>query len=121
MGLFIISITNSNNQFHGLFSFIILALLVTTIVVQLYSLNMALHYHLPVFVIPVFYTLFTILSLSNSVVYLDQISVYTPLQFFFLVFGIGVLVSGVWVLRKGHIAAAQAELDDSIILLDGRL
>eukprot|EP00842_Homolaphlyctis_polyrhiza_P000619 jgi/Hompol1/1558/HPOL_003420-RA len=110
--LIVISIFDSQNQFQGAFSFVLLATLAVTIFMQLYSLNMALHYHLPVFVIPVFYTLFTCLSLANSMVYLDQFGVYTVVDLVFLVLGIAVIVGGVWVLRKSNEVASDQEIQN---------
>ncbi|KAH6574850.1 hypothetical protein BASA61_010333 [Batrachochytrium salamandrivorans] len=100
--LIFISIFDANNQFQGAFSFILLALLALTIFLQLYSLNKALHYSLPVFVIPIFYTLFTCLSLANSMVYLDAFGVYLAADLLFLILGIVLIVTGVWLLGKSH-------------------
>ncbi|EGF80219.1 hypothetical protein BATDEDRAFT_25071 [Batrachochytrium dendrobatidis JAM81] len=69
---------------------------------QLYSLNKALHYCLPVLVIPIFYTLFTCLSLANSMVYLDAFGVYSTINLICLILGIAVIVMGVCVLGKGQ-------------------
>ncbi|KAJ8326394.1 hypothetical protein O5D80_005145 [Batrachochytrium dendrobatidis] len=100
--LIVMSIFGSNNQFQGAFSFLLLALLALTIFLQLYSLNKALHYCLPVLVIPIFYTLFTCLSLANSMVYLDAFGVYSTINLICLILGIAVIVMGVCVLGKGQ-------------------
>ncbi|KAL2912629.1 hypothetical protein HK105_207845 [Polyrhizophydium stewartii] len=114
--LIVISIFDSDNQFRGAFAFVLLAILGLSIFAQLYSLNKALHYHLPVFVIPVFYTLFTCLSLANSIVYLDAFGFYSPLDLLFLTLGMGLIVAGVWVLGKSQQTSGEDETIEESLL-----
>ncbi|KAI8893107.1 hypothetical protein BC833DRAFT_609590, partial [Globomyces pollinis-pini] len=98
----LISIIDSKNQFHGVFSLIIVSLLIITAFSQVYSLNSALKYELPVLVLPIFYTFFTCLSLTNTMVYLDAFGSSNLQDLVFLSLGIGLIVVGVWVLTKSQ-------------------
>ncbi|RKO88784.1 hypothetical protein BDK51DRAFT_24610, partial [Blyttiomyces helicus] len=100
--LLIVSVLERENQFHGYFSFCVLAVLCFTVFLQLYSLNRGLHYALPVLVVPLFYTLYTVLSLANSIIYLDQSDLYSLPDLICIAIGVGVIVGGVWMLRAGQ-------------------
>ncbi|KAI9209083.1 uncharacterized protein BJ171DRAFT_175046 [Polychytrium aggregatum] len=96
--LLITSILDTNNQFHGIFAFGLLALLLSTIFCQLYCLNRGLHFSLPVIVVPMFFTFFTIFSFTNSLVYLDQFGSYRWWDLVIVSAGMGILVFGVYLL-----------------------
>jgi hypothetical protein len=67
---------------------------------QLFSLNSALHYDLPVIVLPLFFTLYTCSSIANTMVFLNRIDIISVERFFLLLLGIAVTISGVFVLTK---------------------
>ncbi|KAJ3292562.1 hypothetical protein HK104_005195 [Borealophlyctis nickersoniae] len=109
--LMIVSALQSENQFHGLFSFMVLAVLVLTLFLQLYCLNRGLHYAYPVIVVPLFYTVYSCFSLINSIVYLDQLNLYSLPDLVCITTGIGIIVAGVWLLR-GSQQADKPEMWD---------
>ena len=77
------------------FSISVILLLITSVFIQLYSLNCALKYSLPTIVVPMFYTSYTVLEFLNSIV----IGGVLGGQFFWLVvFGLVMIVFGVWLL-----------------------
>lgn len=81
----------------------LLGLLILTVFVQLYSLNSALYYQEPVLVVPLFYSVYTILSFVNAIVYLSSIELTSTGDVFILMTGIGLLIAGVWTLRSGRL------------------
>ncbi|KAJ3181734.1 hypothetical protein HDU87_000752 [Geranomyces variabilis] len=100
--LLIVSIFETDNQFRGGFSFALLATLCFTVFLQLYSLNRGMHYSLPTIIVPIFYTFYTILSLFNTLVYLDQFDVYGVPDLVCIAVGMSAIVGGVVLLAKGH-------------------
>ncbi len=76
-------------------------LLVGSVVAQLYCLNRALHYQLPVLIIPVFYTLFTCLSLASTLV-VQQTFPFSPAQSMGILVGMVAIIVGVWMLAGVH-------------------
>ncbi|KAJ3148902.1 hypothetical protein HDU89_004483 [Geranomyces variabilis] len=100
--LLIVSIFETDNQFRGGFSFALLATLCFTVFLQLYSLNRGMHYSLPTIIVPIFYTFYTILSLFNTLVYLDQFDVYGVPDLVCIAVGMAAIVGGVVLLAKGH-------------------
>ncbi|KAJ3334704.1 hypothetical protein HDU91_002587, partial [Kappamyces sp. JEL0680] len=94
------SLFSSASQAHGVFSLIIVLLLVITAIGQVYSLNAALKYELPVIVLPIFFTLFTCLSLANTMVYVNGFGVATAADFSLLILGLAFLVAGVFMLGR---------------------
>ncbi|KAI8799869.1 hypothetical protein BJ742DRAFT_717401 [Cladochytrium replicatum] len=100
--LLIVSIIGSENQFQGLFSFLVLIILVLTIVVQLYCLNRALYHATPVLVIPLFFTLFTCLSIVGSMIYFDSLSKFAVRDLVAMCAGLGLIIGGVWMLRESQ-------------------
>ncbi|CAJ0925930.1 5676_t:CDS:2 [Entrophospora sp. SA101] len=66
------------NQFDDALSSIILVLLAITAILQVYCLNTALKLHDSVLVVPMFYGIYTTMSISNSLIYLDQLNTYPP-------------------------------------------
>ncbi|KAI9105463.1 hypothetical protein DFS34DRAFT_599475 [Phlyctochytrium arcticum] len=105
--LLIVSIFQSDNQFRGAFSFALLSLLCLTVFVQLYSLNRGLHYSLPNIIVPIFYTFFTVLSLSNTLVYMDQFDDYNTLHLVCIAIGISLIIIGVFFLTRGNAATGD--------------
>jgi hypothetical protein len=79
-------------------SFLLLIALISTVVTQLYCLNKALQYELPIYIVPIFYTLYTCLAFVNTVVYLDAIEMQL-FEILWLVFGILLIITGVWSLN----------------------
>ncbi|KAJ3150094.1 hypothetical protein HDU86_006717 [Geranomyces michiganensis] len=100
--LLIVSIFETDNQFRGGFSFALLATLCFTVYLQLYSLNRGMHYSLPTIIVPIFYTFYTILSLFNTLVYLDQFDAYGVPDLVCIAFGMAAIVGGVVLLARGH-------------------
>ena len=100
------SLVDTGNQAHRAFALVLLIILVISAVVQVklshkvYSLNAALKYELPVVVLPVFFSLFTCLSLTNTMVYLDAFEIGHPIYFLYLTFGVVLLISGVFTLSR---------------------
>lgn len=71
---------------------------------QLYSLNKALEFSLPVLVLPLFFTVYTTVSLADSVVFFDPFSGSGAIgggDIAMLVLGLLSIIGGVWVLRLG--------------------
>ncbi len=100
VGLLIISVVDSKNQFQGAFALTLLASLVILAIWQLYAFNKALYHCLPTLIVPISYTFHTCFSLINSLIYLNQLTgVYSVEQFGVLVSGVVVLIHGVWMLR----------------------
>nr|CAG8566243.1 11951_t:CDS:2 [Entrophospora candida] len=66
------------NQFDDPLSSVILVLLAITAILQVYCLNTALKLHDSVLVVPMFYGIYTTMSISNSLIYLDQLNTYPP-------------------------------------------
>ncbi|KAJ3206138.1 hypothetical protein HDU67_008359 [Dinochytrium kinnereticum] len=83
------------------FACILLALLIITVVLQLYSLNRSIALTSPLLAIPIFYTLFTVLSLSNSLVGMGEGWHRSRESIWGVCAGVGVIVGGVWVLHFG--------------------
>ncbi|KAJ3299712.1 hypothetical protein HDU76_006244 [Blyttiomyces sp. JEL0837] len=115
--MIIVSVVENRNQFRGFFPILILALLVTTVVLQLFCLNQgivwtALENASPLVAIPLFYTLFTVLSLSNTVIYFDQLKDFSATKLTLICLGIGVIVSGVWILSASGGASAGPPSND---------
>ncbi|KND00970.1 uncharacterized protein SPPG_04069 [Spizellomyces punctatus DAOM BR117] len=100
--LLIVSIFQTDNQFRGAFSFCLLAVLCFTVFLQLYSLNRGMHYSLPTMIIPIFYTFYTVLSLFNTLVYLDQFDDYKGPDLVCIAIGVIGIITGVWLLARGH-------------------
>ncbi|KAI8809798.1 hypothetical protein BJ742DRAFT_224414 [Cladochytrium replicatum] len=100
--LLIVSIIGGENQFQGLFAFLVLIILVLTIVVQLYCLNRALYHATPVLVIPLFFTLFTCLSLVGSMIYFDSLANFAVRDLVAMCAGLAFIVGGVWMLRESQ-------------------
>lgn len=99
------------------FSILLLALLLLTVVLQLYGLNRGLSFSLPTVVIPLFFTVYTILSFTNTLVFqsivravLDEMGggnkngssgLLGPTGDFILVcLGLVMIVGGVWMLGE---------------------
>ena len=80
-------------------SLLLLVALISTVITQLYCLNKALEYALPLYVVPIFYTMYTCLAFVNTIVYLDSIEMQ-PYEIVLLVFGILLIITGVWSLNK---------------------
>ena len=106
--LIIITIVQPTSINQASFAAGILISLILTVILQLYSLNSALHYHHTVVVVPIFYTLFTVLSLTNTMVYSKQFGVVGGGQLTALIGGIAVIVLGVWVLSKSKDSEQQS-------------
>ncbi|KAI8915016.1 hypothetical protein DFJ77DRAFT_464317 [Powellomyces hirtus] len=100
--LLIVSIFETDNQFRGAFSLTLLAALCFTVFLQLYSLNRGMHYSLPTIIVPIFYTFYTILSLFNTLVYLDQFDDYKVPDLVCIAVGMAAIIGGVVLLARGH-------------------
>ncbi|KAJ3385940.1 hypothetical protein HDU92_002794 [Lobulomyces angularis] len=95
-----------------LFPVLLLSSLVITIILQLYSLNQGLNFSLPTFVVPLFYTFYTIFSFSNSLIVNssgekkngEELSG----EFGLILCGLVLIVMGVWLLGS----KAEASTDD---------
>jgi hypothetical protein len=61
-------------------------------------LNSALKFELPVIVLPIFFTLYTCLSLTNTMVYLNAFGATSASDMALLVLGMSLLVAGVFLL-----------------------
>ncbi|KAJ3089965.1 hypothetical protein HK102_005039 [Quaeritorhiza haematococci] len=120
IGLLLLTIFDSQNQFHGAFAFVLLGCLGFTIVSQLFALNRGLYHALPTLVVPLFYTLYTCLSLVNTLVCLhalrsnrpDESSEgdLSPLAAVVIALGIATIIGGVWLLREsseGQVLGAE--------------
>ncbi|KAJ1566098.1 hypothetical protein HK096_001595, partial [Nowakowskiella sp. JEL0078] len=100
--LLLVSLFESDNQFNGFISFMILIILILTIYLQLYCLNQALNHSHPVVAIPLFFTVFTCCTLIGSVVYFDTFSKFSLLALSGIASGLGSIVGGVWLLRESQ-------------------
>lgn len=85
-----------------LFLGVLLLLLLLSIVVQIYSLNVALKYQVPLLVLPLFFSFYTCLALLNTMVYVDAFGSgnTAPLDIVVLFGGVAVLVAGVTLLGR---------------------
>ncbi|CAJ0869980.1 9475_t:CDS:2, partial [Entrophospora sp. SA101] len=105
------------NQFDDALSSIILVLLAITAILQVYCLNTALKLHDSVLVVPMFYGIYTTMSISNSLIYLDQLNTYPPYALALVVIGVFFLIYGVKLLsqsKEDHtIVIKTSEEDDS--------
>jgi hypothetical protein len=54
-----------------IFTLIVISLLIFTAIVQVVALNNALKYELPLLVLPLFFTTFSVFSVMNGMVYSD--------------------------------------------------
>lgn len=68
-----------------------------------------MHYSLPTIIIPIFYTFYTVLSLFNTLVYLDQFSDYKGPDLVCIGIGVTGIIGGVFLLARGHGASAPAQ------------
>ncbi|KAI9343867.1 hypothetical protein DFJ73DRAFT_761814 [Zopfochytrium polystomum] len=96
--LVIISIAERENQFRHPLAFVIIALLVLTLFLQLFGLNKAIALTSPLVAVPLFFTHFTVLSITNSIIYLNQLDVLTTGRLTAIGSGVGIIIAGVWTL-----------------------
>ncbi|KAJ3101345.1 hypothetical protein HDU96_010001 [Phlyctochytrium bullatum] len=83
------------------FSIALVVLLVLTVIIQLYALNKSIALTSPLLAVPTFYTLFTVLSLLNSLIGLGELWQRTLSGIMCLCVGVGTIIGGVWCLRMG--------------------
>lgn len=105
----VVKTLNGQNQFTGIYSYIIFIILIVTAVLQVICVNSALKMCDAVTVVPVFFSFYSVLSLINSNVYYDQWWKYTPLNYGLVFPSIAVLIYGVMLLSKSQ-ATHDAEL-----------
>ncbi|KAJ1560014.1 hypothetical protein HK405_008545 [Cladochytrium tenue] len=88
----------SGSQFRHPLAVLVLVLLVVTLVLQMFGLNKAVALASPLEAVPLFFTLFTVLSIADGLVYLDQAARLPPARAAGLAVAVAVLLAGVWAL-----------------------
>jgi putative Ca2+/H+ antiporter (TMEM165/GDT1 family) len=73
-----------------------------TVFLQLYAINSALKYSVPVIVLPLFFTVYTCFSLANTVVYFDKLQSTAWNEMLLLLGGMAFIITGVWTLRQAE-------------------
>jgi hypothetical protein len=63
-------------------------------------LNRALGYEEPVMVVPLFYSVYTCLSVINTIIYLNSEEIN---GYYILIIGMILLIAGVWILRLARL------------------
>jgi hypothetical protein len=91
--------SKGETRFYGVISILVPLYTVIAVPVQLYSVNKSLYYTLPTLCLPLSYSVHTVLSLLNALIYFDQLEAYTPFQYSYLGIGLFLLLRGVWKLR----------------------
>ncbi|KAJ3101030.1 hypothetical protein HDU96_010143 [Phlyctochytrium bullatum] len=104
----LLSFTEPSSTGQVVFSCVIIALLLITMVVQLYSLNKALAHASPLLAVPLFYTFFTVFALFNSLLGLNEAHLLSRPALLLTTLGVAVIVAGVWLL-----SSAQRQPTDS--------
>ncbi|KAJ3019179.1 hypothetical protein HKX48_002313 [Thoreauomyces humboldtii] len=95
---------------HTMFPILLLLALCTTVFLQLYSLNRGMHHTLPTVVVPVFYTFYTVLSLANTLVFMDAWDTYKTPDLACVGGGMVAIVVGVVLLAGGGKEEGEREV-----------
>jgi len=108
-----IGVDGGDSDSHVVLSATLVLCLAFSVVLQLIALNKAIVFISPLIAIPVFYTVFTILSVSNTLVFVFSLPDTTPLPVDIVftiemaVVGVSVIVVGVWVLSYASLAGKK--------------
>ena len=94
---------SGQNQFTSFQPFLIIIILLITAFTQVYCMNSALKVADATIVVPVFFAFYSVLALLNACVYYNQWSKFDVKDYVLILFGIVVLVIGVY-----FISASQA-------------
>ncbi|KAJ3076730.1 hypothetical protein HDU98_000609 [Podochytrium sp. JEL0797] len=108
----IVAKVSSQSQANGLLSIFLVVALVVSVLMQLVTLNKAIVFISPLIAIPVFYTFFTSLSVSNTLVVVFSIpGLELPAGIEFTiemaVVGVSIIVGAVWVLSYSSMKGSK--------------
>lgn len=103
--LLILTLTGSENQFANYGTWLILAILLVSAILQLWYLNKALRLVNPTLICPLAFCFYNLSSIISSLVYYDQLKLLSSLQTGLIILGTAVLLIGVWIVSIGTSAA----------------